>query len=1434
MARTFEVGYDPMAVDDPANQKVTPNVTINMSQAISPQASCTLESSPDNDYSIYERVYQAARGKPIGPGSNNKAIKWLKKHYLELSREETNNNAAHICKIINNITMENRAVQICFSNGTSRTIKGLLALVGLAHFYQPIVITPSAPHSVIGVLHSIDLQDNASIYMPLKLTHRQFVRPDVPSRPTSPSTSPSLSLTRAAHFREEGERKPKKSARGSLNVSKDELLDIILNHIDYSVKLYYHDNVISGRMTNEDLKKQRLSLSSSRLPAHFWDDLAKYFISNHGVNPTIDGKAVRIRSLLLNYRWSDIWEEELKKIIDRAPVSILESMDVDYTIILPSPSEQQHDVNETFEALDEDGSTALETDSQEGELTESEELSEKDNNNIDNKEQEQDNEDFEMIVDDACIYQDLKDEQIIRNAIISEKLVKEKAFKTVCTSLHHALREDISYTFFCTHLEQQQRKCSKEISKIFEISNELTMMLVQGELARIYGDTNGPVDFKVESWIPSKFNKSQDNQSYSVWIPNSLIVNKLQKSKCLSYEYLSQASTVVLGRKNSKNKSNEWIAIMEKIKERVLVADIENFVHNQPFNDALINTTTAITKMWSQKRLNHDLRVVIRVLLRVRLCPERFSRYIDYRKSKKKAKDDGDNDDATSKNDQESSNAKNDRTWYSKNKFVCDELAEKLQSPNPNKQAIAYKLFQKLITSNNPSDNTSTTVSVGNTDQGDDLEDIEDLDFDDDDEDEQEHTNLLVESDGNNSSSLPITTESQNEKKESTSKTIRSLVAVITTMVKSPDTSNEVDVSDIKKLVYSSSTIGEHELTAAADIINLLRPYVPKAPKGQHPDCSMFTLAPLAFITNTVLRAVGLPKQAWQMGHKAEDVIALPLSARALYELFSDYYTIYHRDETPITSSGEAGRYQKETIGGFFDIQIIDKICKKHHLQPSWSMKFVNRYTIQWLGYKVISSSNTMSPTQSADTKRRQQKKSLNDNEKEQLQEEISKVKTEVNDLRKELKPANKKHTEACKERMTRRVAHNNSWKRIKSLRAAGVLPDSELFEIKETQWNALKDSKKKADECRDEAYNVSNELRYKNSQLYQLEKQLHGQSLPPPKPLVDKSLLKEFDIHDPKTFISSSDPGLVVTTCTIGTTSKQYLDVINNYKNLYTLLECEDTSYEMDIDEEEEANTDIPESSNIIVTQGQSPIPPLASSSALSLSLSSLLKHATNNTPQSMDSKTLSKKNRRKQERKKRKKEEISRDSLNRDQKTRSLLDTLAHKKLVAKIRREMVNGVKNAKVIHSFGAWKLRNSPIKGHRRRSSKKVQAAAKQCEHDKVIEVDEYLSSTVCPYCFQRLSNHIYRRNDKLVKVNGAKTCNNSHCPSRTTNSTTMTRDAVGAFNIGLITISSLLSTTGEAIFPFSRTSSKNIKYTRHDLDNIFNTAMPPSGSYCFF
>ena len=77
-----------------------------------------------------------------------------------------------------------------------------------------------------------------------------------------------------------------------------------------------------------------------------------------------------------------------------------------------------------------------------------------------------------------------------------------------------------------------------------------------------------------------------------------------------------------------------------------------------------------------------------------------------------------------------------------------------------------------------------------------------------------------------------------------------------------------------------------------------------------------------------------------------------------------------------------------------------------------------------------------------------------------------------------------------------------------------------------------------------------------------------------------------------------------------------------------------------------------------IVAPDHQSSIQPRASSSSPS-SLPSLLKHTTS-------------------------------DSLNCDRKTRHLLNTLAHKKLAANIRREMIDGTKNTKVIHSFGAWK------------------------------------------------------------------------------------------------------------------------------------------------
>ena len=92
---------------------------------------------------------------------------------------------------------------------------------------------------------------------------------------------------------------------------------------DYYVKMYYLDHVMSRRMTNKELRNQRRSLNSIPLPANFWGDLATYFIRSHGDNPNTDGKFVHNRSLSLTKNWSDIWEEDLRRIIYRAPDPVL-------------------------------------------------------------------------------------------------------------------------------------------------------------------------------------------------------------------------------------------------------------------------------------------------------------------------------------------------------------------------------------------------------------------------------------------------------------------------------------------------------------------------------------------------------------------------------------------------------------------------------------------------------------------------------------------------------------------------------------------------------------------------------------------------------------------------------------------------------------------------------------------------------------------------------------------------------------------------------------------------------------------------------------------------------------------------------------------------------------------------------------------------------
>lgn len=109
------------------------------------------------------------------------------------------------------------------------------------------------------------------------------------------------------------------------------------------------------------------------------------------------------------------------------------------------------------------------------------------------------------------------------------------------------------------------------------------------------------------------------------------------------------------------------------------------------------------------------------------------------------------------------------------------------------------------------------------------------------------NTDLLDKNVDNNnlSSSLPATIEIQNETKESRSKTIRSLIAVVTTLVKPPSAEHDGQPSDAKTLIFSSNMMADHNLAAVAKVINLLRPYVLRSAKSQNPYTHKYAYAML-------------------------------------------------------------------------------------------------------------------------------------------------------------------------------------------------------------------------------------------------------------------------------------------------------------------------------------------------------------------------------------------------------------------------------------------------------------------------------------------------------------------------------------------------------------------------------------------------------------
>ena len=505
-------------------------------------------------------------------------------------------------------------------------------------------------------------------------------------------------------------------------------------------------------------------------------------------------------------------------------------------------------------------------------------------------------------------------------------------------------------------------------------------------------------------------------------------------------------------------------ALMRRLKAELPSVD-NDFVNRNTFSMALTSFHTSVSNIWSQARLNHDLRVLIRVLLKAQLRPVSFQRYIEKCNpvTPQEELSTLDTDEAESVATEEDvpttyDATLTDRKWGNMYKQFCTDIALRLCATTLAKRQSALELLEKLRLASEdiPMEEDPETGAGDDQEKEEEPNNIED----DDNDDEPEFEDFCEQ--GN--TTVPATQETSMSK-------IRSLLAVATSLVQAPALQHAVTATYIKKQVYSSVTITDNEAEVTAHIVNTLRPLVPKTPKGGKPDCSVFTLAPLATITSKVLTACGLSKQTWKMFPEPKAKISLPLNAHCLYAILSDEYTLYS-DHVPITSLDMLSLHKDTMLDSIFKTPSIERILQERGgYSFDKSMMYNNRWSIQWLGSKIVWSAKTKKKTETA-----------NVHKPSDIKEQITELTTQVNQLANELTAANVALAEA---EMTRAI-----WTTI-------MKDDDSTFLERTDALQNIPDAKENVDAAWIHMDAVREELLTAKQQLYTLNKIDRGQPLP-------------------------------------------------------------------------------------------------------------------------------------------------------------------------------------------------------------------------------------------------------------------------------------------------------------------------------------------------
>ncbi|KAG2227709.1 hypothetical protein INT45_004751 [Circinella minor] len=502
----------------------------------------------------------------------------------------------------------------------------------------------------------------------------------------------------------------------------------------------------------------------------------------------------------------------------------------------------------------------------------------------------------------------------------------KKVIETMTFSLRSIVRPEMNFSDFLNVLENEQRRVGRCFSELSKAVSVLTDLIVSGELGSFVDINVEHYTLDIKSLAP-RFDFGTDVATLMNVVP-------IPKEGCVG-------SNV-----REKTEQANFKKVRELINNTGRVTTQNDFSFTGAINNGLREFYTAIKNLWTRKRHERDLRVLITALFRINLAPDCVRRYhqkvMQFREKSKSAKekkkeekeDEGDVKYLKTRLHQ----AKNELAWgiaRGRNVAVTNMLFNKLESLHNKYERFephAQRTTSELIASSSKLVSTATLKN-----------DIRFLDP------------LRLLADNENEDKKQQEEETANEK-ETPQHRIKALVSIANRLLNTE--TKDVNAQDVKNNAFKNTAFTDKACEVAATLVNSIRPYYYPKPKEQNADndqedeeeemLSVFECALLAYITNKIVSLVVPQQEEWTVNPEVEpNNHSIHLSSDVLYTLFGQTFNIPSSSSSQdyyITTSKSDSVHphrRRDVFGAFFNLPLIFKALQTKKLLMKYRTTFV-------------------------------------------------------------------------------------------------------------------------------------------------------------------------------------------------------------------------------------------------------------------------------------------------------------------------------------------------------------------------------------------------------------------------------------------------------------------------------------------------------------